>query len=313
VLFVAVFWGSFGAPISSELFLDTNITLGTDYFMQTTPWLFAALYLLMGVAPLSAWTSTSASRLGRSLIVPIILTIATTLFFIAQGMDTTVAIVAYTIVSLAGWVALYEIYRGVVARIRTHRENPISALLNLIQRNPRRYGGYMVHFGVVVIGIGVIGSTLFQVESQRTLQIGESMTIDNYELRYDNFRPGQISQDGRIMDIAELTVIKDGTPVATVSPRRDFFPENTDMNTMTIAGAHSTLENDFYVLLVGWEEISSNNATFKVYINPLVNLVWWGGLILILGTMMAFYPKPVLRSSTATEPQQLIPAMKGSV
>jgi len=310
-LFAVIFWGSFGAPISSELFLDTNITLGTDYFMKTTPWLFAALYLLMGVAPLSAWTTTSASRLGRALVVPVILTIVTVAVFIMQGMDTPVAIAGYAVVSLAGWVALYEIYRGVVARVRAHRENPVSALIHLVQRNPRRYGGYMVHFGIVVIGIGVIGSTLFQSESQRTLQIGESMFIENYELRYENFRAGQVSQDGRIMDIADLTVIKDGTPVATISPRRDFFPENTDMNTMTIAGAHSTVENDFYVLLVGWEEISSNAATFKVYINPLINLVWWGGLILILGTVMAFFPKPALASRKVKSAQALRPVMEG--
>ena len=291
-LFAVIFWGSFGAPISSELFLDTNITLGQEYFMRTTPWLFAILYILMGVAPLSAWTVTSMSRLGRALIIPVILSILTTAFFaIQQEMNSVAAIIGYALVSLAGWVAIYETYRGVMGRMRAHNEDPFSALWRLLQRNPRRYGGYLVHLGVTIIGIGVIGSTLFQAETQRTLREGESLTIQDYELRYDRFRGGQISEDGRIMDIADLTVIRNGKEIANLTPRRDFFPEATDMNTMTIADAHSTAENDFYVLLVDWEEINENSATFKVYINPLINLVWWGGLVLLLGTAVAMIPR----------------------
>src|SRR5690606_78224 len=82
--------------------------------------------------------------------------------------------------------------------------------------------------------------------------------------------------------------------LAHLRPRRDFFPEATGMNSMTIAGAHSTVQNDFYVILVGWEELNQNAATFKVYINPLINLVWWGSLILIAGTVFAAWPKDLL-------------------
>ncbi len=96
------------------------------------------------------------------------------------------------------------------------------------------------------------------------------------------------------MDIANLTLSRGGQEIAHLRPRRDFFPEATDMNSTTIAGSYSTIENDFYVLLVNWEPISASSATFKIYINPLVNLVWWGGLILILGTLMAGYPRETL-------------------
>ena len=96
------------------------------------------------------------------------------------------------------------------------------------------------------------------------------------------------------MDIAELTLFRDGNEIAHLRPRRDFFPEATDMNSTTIAGSYSTLENDFYVLLVNWEPISAGSATFKIYINPLVNLVWWGSIILILGTLLAGYPRETL-------------------
>ena len=290
-LFIAVFWGSFGAPIVSELFLDTEITVGTEYFMNVTPPMFAAAFVLMGVAPLSAWGVTSLQRLGRSLLIPGILTGIVLVLIIADGLTNIVAIIGYGVVSLAGSVVLYETFRGAAARRRRFGENWLQAVAVLARRNPRRYGGYMVHLGITVIGIGVIASTLFQSETQNSLAVGESLTIDNYEMRYDRLLENQEAEDGRIMDIAELTIIRDGKEVAQVRPRIDFFPNSRDMNTMTIAGSHSTIRNDFYVLLVSWDPVDQNQATFKVYINPLINLVWGGGLILILGTVIAVWPK----------------------
>ena len=197
-------------------------------------------------------------------------------------------------VLLAAWTAIHETFRGYRARQRAHNESPLASLRALATRNPRRYGGYIIHLGVTVIGIGVIGSTLFQAETQRTLQVGESLFLQDYEMRYERLETGQITSDGRILDVAVVTVLRNGQEITQLRPRRDFFPEGGDMNTMTIAGAHSTLENDFYVLLVGWEEITSQSATFKVYINPLINLVWWGGLILIIGTLLSAWPNAVL-------------------
>ncbi len=284
-LFVAIFWGSFGAPIISELFLDTNITLGTDYFMRVTPPLFAIMYLLMGIAPLSAWGATSLRRLGQATAVPLVLTLVSVVLLALGGMREIIALLAYGLVLFAGYVALFETYRGAAARHRTFGESWPRAVVALFGRNRRRYGGYIVHLGITIIGIGVLGSTLYQQETQQTIGLGQTLSIDNYELRYDNFTEA-IANDGRLMQIADVTVLRDGQPVAALRPRIDVYPQQP----MTIAGAHSTLENDFYVLLVGWEQISHTTATFKVYINPLINLVWWGGLILIVGTFIAAWP-----------------------
>ena len=290
-LFVAVFWGSFGAPILSELIMNTNITLGIDYFMRVTPPLFAALYILMGVAPMSGWGATSMRRLGRAALIPIILTAVCLVLVVLYGMSTPVALVAYAIVLLAGWVALTEMVRGVIARQRIHKENVFASTWQLFNRNPSRYGGYMIHFGMTVIGLGVIGSTLFQLETQRTLAVGDSFDLGGYTMRYDGLLTGQVAEDGRLMDIAQLTVLRNGAELAHLRPRRDFYPEATATNSMTIAGSYSTIENDVYVLLVNWEPILQNQATFKVYINPLINWIWFGGFILMLGTFLAAYPK----------------------
>jgi cytochrome c-type biogenesis protein CcmF len=195
------------------------------------------------------------------------------------GMRNVGALLAFGLAGFAGFVTLYEIWRGVKAR--DQRESWAVAAWKLFGRNRRRYGGYLIHLGVVVIGIGVIGSTIFQQETQRTLAEGQSLTLGRYTMIYDRLERAQAT-DGRVMTIANVEVYDGSHLVATLRPRQDFFPNSQDMNTMTIAGSYSTIENDFYVLLVAWEEISQASATFKVYLNPLVNLVWWGGMLLML-------------------------------
>ena len=288
VVFVAlalvIFWGSFGAPILSELFFDTNITLGREYFETVTPPLFVAMYILMGVAPLSAWGVTSLRRMGRSMIVPFVLALAFGALMIVAGLWSPVALAAYVIVAFAAAVALYEIYRGARARAQAHGEPLPAATVNVFVRNRRRYGGYLVHLGITVIGIGVIGSTLFQARTEQTLRPGESVVLQDYTLRFDRATEA-LAEDGREMTIVDVTVFRGGEQVAQLRPRIDHFPAMP----MTIAAAHSTLENDFYVLLTGYDP-ASGIAQLWVYINPLVNLVWWGAIVLIIGTLVSVWP-----------------------
>ena len=284
-LFVAIFWGSFGLPIISELFMGKEVTIGAATFEFFVVPLFIAMYILMGIAPLAAWGSTSARRLGKAVSVPCFLTLLSAFLLILTGTDALVSIFGYGVVFFAGYVALLEIVRGARARRRGLNENWIRAVSALFRRNQRRYGGYIVHLGVTVIGIGVIGSTIFQTEVQHTLARGETIAIKDYGLRYDEYTRAQ-AVDGRLMNIAEVTVLRNGAQVARIRPRVDDYPDMP----MTIAGAHSTLENDFYVLLIGGDR---DRATFRIYINPLVNLVWWGGILLIIGTVIAAYPKVV--------------------
>ncbi|MDQ7034490.1 MAG: cytochrome c-type biogenesis CcmF C-terminal domain-containing protein [Anaerolineae bacterium] len=307
-LTIAIFWGSFGAPITSELFFGTEITLGKDYFMGVTPPLFAALYILMGIAPLAAWSSTSIKRLGKALLIPSILTVITLLLlmviapsysdpvrFNLAGSDSgfflpaqAVAAFSYAIILLAGFVAIYETYRGTAARVRARNESWLKATITLFGRNQRRYGGYLVHLGIVIIGIGVIGSTLFQYQTRRTLDLGETTTVQNYQLRFDDFQQGAAA-DGRFINRATLSLSQNNRIIATIQPRVDEYPQMG----MMIAGAHSTAARDFYVLLDGFDETGSS-VSFAIYINPLINLVWWGGIVLVFGTLIAAWPKEVL-------------------
>jgi cytochrome c-type biogenesis protein CcmF len=247
----------------------------------------------MGVAPLSAWGATTARSLGRSLAIPLVLALLSLVVLVVTGTTMPGALLGYGVVLLAGYVAVYETYRGGIARQRTTGENLLKSMLALFGRNRRRYGGFIVHLGITVIGIGVIGSTLFKVETQQTLRVGESLQMNGYTMTYNGIAPGQIAEDGRVMNIASVTVSRDGRDLASLRPRHDIYPSAEDQDPMTIniAGSYSTLENDFYVLLAGWQ---GDSATFKVFINPLINLIWWGGLILIVGTVISVWPSETL-------------------
>src|SRR5262249_42698690 len=149
-LALAIFWGSFGAPILSQLVMNTQITLGKDYFFTVTTPLFILMFLLMGVAPLSAWGAMSARRLGKALAVPALLTVLSLVVVYLLGAHTPGSILGYGVVLLAGWVAIYESYRGAVARTHTTKESLPRAVIMLFARNRRRYGGFIVHLGITV-------------------------------------------------------------------------------------------------------------------------------------------------------------------
>ena len=137
------------------------------------------------------------------------------------------------------------------------------------------------------MAIGIIGIEIFQVETQGTIPQGGELELGNYTIRYDQLDEFP-TPDGRMVARATISVFKDGEFVTELHPRRDYYIES--QQPMTIPGVVSSMENDFYVLLVDWQPISTTGATFKAYNNPLVNWLWLGGLVFILGTLIAAWP-----------------------
>jgi cytochrome c-type biogenesis protein CcmF len=276
-------------PLVSELFAGQKVTVGPPWYERTTGPLWAGLLLLMGVAPLSVYGRTSLEALGRALWKPVLLSLVVPVALLVQGTRVVGAVLGYWLIALVGLVTLYEFWRGALARRKRHRENLLVALWRLAGRNRRRYGGYVIHLGVIVMAMGVIGIEMFQTESQATLARGEQMTVGPYVMTYDSLTEFQMPDD-RLVDRAVVSIYRDGRYVGDLYPRRDYYFKA--QQPMTIPGVRSTLEDDFYVILVGWEPIAEGGATFKVYRNPLVNFVWLGGLIFILGTAVAAWPHP---------------------
>jgi cytochrome c-type biogenesis protein CcmF len=197
-------------------------------------------------------------------------------------------LLAFWLIAFVASVTLYEFWRGALARHHKSGESLPLALARLAARNRRRYGGYIIHLGVVLMALGIVGMEMFQTETQGTIAQGQQLHIGDYSLTYKSLATFD-TPDGRNVARAVVDVSKDGKFVAELHPRRDYFYES--QQPMTIPGVRSTWADDFYVLLVDWQPISSQGATFKVYHNPLVNWLWLGGFVFILGTLVAAWPE----------------------
>jgi cytochrome c-type biogenesis protein CcmF len=197
---------------------------------------------------------------------------------------------------------LAEFWKGIRARHATRGENPFAALVNLIRRNHRRYGGYIIHIGVVLIAMGVIGDAYFKQETQGTVSQGEYLTIGGYQLEFKELL-GYPGSDGREVVEAVTSLSEKGQIIRELNPRRDYFV--VQEQPVSIPGVYSTAGMDFYVLLVGWDD-SGTSATFKVYVNPLINWVWVGGIVMILGTVIATWNNPARREATYVLKQAVV-------
>jgi cytochrome c-type biogenesis protein CcmF len=285
-VFIVCFWGIF-FPIISEVVTAQKITVGPEWYKQAVGPLFATILFLMGIAPLSSWTYGNLKTIGHLAWKPAIptLLISPLLFFL--GVQNPLALIGLTLVAYAAFVTLFEFVRGSLARARSQSENVFKALWNLIVRNRRRYGGYIIHLGMVCMALAIIGIELFQTTTQKSLATGQSITLSGYTVRFDSLAQFPYV-DGRIVTRAVMSVLKDGKKVGELYPRYDYYP---DGQPMTIPAVRSTLTDDLYVVLVNWENNSAAQTPFKIYHNPLVMWLWIGSIILIIGTAVAAWPE----------------------
>ncbi len=199
-------------------------------------------------------------------------------------------------------VTLYEFWRGARARQRSQDENFFTALARLIGRNRRRYGGYIIHISMMLMAIGILGIELFQTQTQGTIQAGESLELQGYQLVYNDIAQWDDFDTGVNYTRAVIQVYKEDQLLTELHPRTDYYYES--QQNMTIPGVRSTLADDVYVLLVDWEPASAIGATFKVFVNPLVN---WLCIAFLFGVVIAAWPdkdpQPVTVRSARTAHQ----------
>jgi cytochrome c-type biogenesis protein CcmF len=287
-ILVVVFWGTV-YPLISELLTGQKVTVGPPFYNSTTGPLFAGLLLLMGIAPLSAWGHSTWKTLGKAIWLPAAGSIILVIILIVSGVRSIGALIGLWLAALAGFVTIYEFWRGMSARHRRSGENYLTAFWKLTVRNRRRYGGYIIHLSVVFMAIGIIGIELFQTETQGRLAPGETLSLAGYTVTFQNLAEFDVA-DGRNVARAVLSVTKNGRDLGELYPRRDYYYDS--QQPMTIPGVRSTIEDDLYIVLVNWEQITSRGATFKVYHNPLINWLWIGGILLVLGSLVAAWPDP---------------------
>ena len=228
------------------------------------------------------------------------------MLFFAFGYHNYYAVVVF---SLAGFVLGTigaEFYRGARARQAILHEGSVQALGRLVGKNPRRYGGYVVHIGVVLIFLGVAGSSFFKVEKQISLKPGESFAAGRYTLKYTGIKN---SEDAHIAtQAAEVEVFIDGQHITTLRPEKRLYKRQNQPTTEV--AIRPTLRDDLYIVL-GSYDAPSELATLQVFVNPLLSWLWIGGLTLVLGTCITMAPNPAERRALALAGAQ--PEMRGEV
>ena len=289
-----VLWGTF-YPMFSEILTGERISVAAPWFNRVAGPLFLLLFVLMGVGPLLGWRRTGAKALRRQFTWPLAVALISVPFLLFTSRNVF-PIVGFTVCIFVAATIIQEFARGAIARRRSRGEQLPAALWGLIRRNGRRYGGYVIHFGIVLIGVAIIGNEFYQSTTHVTLTRGDSVELAGYTLKYVALESEQRSNHTEIRANLNVSDAASGRPLGKIFPRRNIYEKTPDQPTSEV-GLRMTPAEDVYVILNGWEGDGSS-ATFTVYINPLTMWMWVGGLLVVFGTLVSVWPHPLSAPSS---------------
>ncbi|MBI2832462.1 MAG: heme lyase CcmF/NrfE family subunit [Chloroflexi bacterium] len=279
----AVFLGTV-FPVISEAVRGVKITVGPPFFNSVTGPIFLGLIALMGVCPLIGWRRASKDNLIRNFMYPLVLTLIITLALFAAGQREGYVLLAWALCSFVISSILLEVFRGVRTRHRTRIQGYVPAFVHLVWSNKPRYGGYIVHIGIILMAIAIVASNAYKAEATATLAPGQSMNIRNYTLTYDNLSNYPVGTSRNIV-VATMTITNSGEELGILTPAKTFSIHSEQP--VSEVSIRTTLKEDLYAILSGWDK---DGASFKVFINPMVAWLWIGGAVLIFGTIIAMWP-----------------------
>lgn len=280
----AIFLGTV-FPVISEAVRGVKISVGPPFFNQVNGPIFLAIILLTGFCSLIGWRRVSIKNLVRNFLWPLLTALILLIVLFILGIRELYALITFPVCIFVIATIFYEWFRGTKARHRTRSENYLKAFFNLARANRPRYGGYIVHISILLIAVGVVGSSLYSVEKDAMLKPGESITINNYTLTFDNL--DTYDTESKSVVTASLSVYNRGKLEGRLTPEK-YFHRSYEQAVSEVA-IRSTLIEDLYVILIGWEE--DGTTAFKVLVNPLVSWIWIGGGVFLVGALIAFWPE----------------------
>ncbi len=279
----AVFWGTL-YPVFSEALGGEKITIGPPFFNRIYVPLGLFILFLTGVAPLLAWRRTSFKSLSKNFIWPLASSIAVTVVLMIAGVRGGAPLVAFFLAVFVTSTIVIEFVRGVSARMRARAEPFAQALVRLVAKNKRRYGGYVVHFGIVLMFVGFAGAA-FNRETSGEVAKGDSLSAGGYTFLCENI----VEKDtpNYYLLEAKLAVTKNGRAVTVLYPEKRVYTASEE-STSEVA-MRSTLREDIYAVFAGITE-DTGKAVIQIYVNPLVSWLWLGGIVMGLGTIVCILP-----------------------
>ena len=285
-LCLTILWGVV-FPLVSEAVHGEQITVSSPYYNFFLRIFGLPLLLLMAIGPLVAWRRASLRSLGRSFAWPAGIALAVGVVLLVLGAGSSwIGLLAYTFSAFVLGSIGYEFVRGTRARRALTGGTWAAAFVELVGRNRRRYGGYIVHAAIVLLAIGIVGSSAYDTVRERTLAPGQTMAVSHYDLKYDQLvrRNGPNATEFR----AILYVKKNGRSVGTLeSGKNSYRAEQQTSNEVGIRSDALTGE-DLYVIT---DQINKDGTiAFKVLVKPLVNLIWVSGIVFLIGSLVALWP-----------------------
>ncbi len=281
-------------PLISGVVMPQPVTVGEEFYNKVVIPLSLVLLAVMSVGPLLTYGKGAAQQLIKSLILPGIAVVVGVVAALVLGMTNPWALACTAITVVAVCSVCVGLTRTVRQRRKIEDEGPLTATLRVIDGNHRRYGGQFVHMGVVMLMVGVAGSSLFGVEEDLTLEKGESKIVNGYTIKF-----GEIHQERHVNYLASSAHIDLTTPggeVKTLHPEIRRY-DKTEQPSAQVA-LNSTLARDAYVTLAGWGEGGSPVA-LQVFINPLIAWIWIGGIVMTLGAIFCLLPRLIKATAHA--------------
>ncbi len=280
----AVFWGTL-FPAVSEYFTEHKITIGPPFFNRINIPIGLFLLFLTGVAPLLTWRKTSGRKFLKNCILPGLAGFGTAVaVFVLAGVRSPYPLISFSLAAFVLVTILMEFYRGISARLKIAGGGLLSAFGSLIIKNKRRYGGYIVHLGIVMMFVGFTGGA-FNTEEYAEIQEGGRIQIKDYTLVCKKIDEGENANFAYIT--ATFDVMKDGRRLYSLAPQKRFYLAS-EQATSEVA-IKSTLKEDLYMVFVGVND-KDGTAVIQAWINPLVIWIWIGGFVLALGTLVTVLP-----------------------
>jgi cytochrome c-type biogenesis protein CcmF len=273
-------------PLISEAVAGVQVSVGAPYFNSVTVPLFLLTVFLMGVGPMIAWRKASWDNLKRNFLWPAVASLLIALVLYLGWVRDFLPLLGFTLCVFVATTIFHDTALAARARRRIAGEGLLGALATLAQRNQRRYGGLVVHLGIVLIVLGIAGSMSYSVEREVTLGAGESLAIRNYTIQFEGLRATQQPTHYRVE--GAFRVFNNGHSLGLLAPALKFFP--TQESPVGRAVHRSTFAGDLYLILSGFSEVEKNRATLKLLIRPLVVWIWLGGAVIALGTLVAIWP-----------------------
>jgi cytochrome c-type biogenesis protein CcmF len=300
ILFATMF------PTLSEAVTGQRITVGPPFFNKWMIPIGLMLLLLTGIGPLLAWRKSTLSNLLYQFVWPAVVAVTTAAVLYALGFRVWVSGICFALCGFVVGTVGQEFVRGAIVRRGVTGTDLLTAMIGLVMRSRRRYGGYVVHLGIVLMMLGFAGSGYRQTE-QVLLGTGEQVEVGRFSVRHDRL---SVTDDGaKEMHTAHVTVFENGREVGQLYPGRWYYRKHETEPTTEVA-MRRRLSEDVYVVLAAYD-VSDQSATFQVTVNPLVNWIWFGFALLALGTGIALLPESRFAFLASSAPDRDVGAASG--